>query len=110
MFLEKLNTRPFKKLEGSRRSWFETMDRPTLKALPAQRYELAEWKRAKVNIDYHVDVEGHYYSVPHALQGEEVEIRSTATTVEILFAGCRVASHLRHFDLSPPHVSTSSPG
>ena len=94
--LEKLNARPFKKLEGSRRSWFETIDQPALKALPATRYVLAEWKRARVNIDYHVELEGHYYSVPHALVHEEVELRYTGTTVEVLWRGKRIASHLRN--------------
>ena len=93
--LEKLNTRPFKKLEGSRKSWFETIDQPVLKALPLTRYELAEWKKARVNIDYHIELAGHYYSVPHALVHEEVELRYTATTVEILFRGKRITSHRR---------------
>ena len=55
-----LNSRPFKKLEGSRQSAFETIDRPAMKPLPATRYEFAEWKTAIVNIDYHVDADGHY--------------------------------------------------
>jgi transposase len=93
--LERLNTRPFKKLEGSRRSWFETMERSVLKSLPAERYVLTKWKRATAGIDYHVELEGHYYSVPHGLRGEEVELRYTATTVEILLRGERITSHLR---------------
>jgi transposase len=93
--LEKLNGRPFKKLEGSRKSWFEAIERPALKALPEARYELAEWKKARVNIDYHVELEGHYYSVPYGLVQEEVELRYTARTVEIFFRGKRIASHLR---------------
>lgn len=93
--LEKLNHRPFKKLEGSRKSWFEKIDRPALKALPQERYVLAEWKKARVNIDYHVELEGHYYSAPYALVQEEVELRYTAATVEIFFRGKRIASHLR---------------
>jgi len=93
--LEKLNARPFKKLEGSRKSWFEKIDRPALKALPETRYVLAEWKKARVNIDYHVELEGHYYSVPYSLVQEEVELRYTAATVEIFFRGKRITSHLR---------------
>jgi len=93
--LEKLNTRPFKKLEGSRKSWFETMERGVLKGLPAEPYVVAKWKKARVNIDYHVELEGHYYSVPYSLVHEEVELRYTAATVEILFRGKRIASHLR---------------
>ena len=65
-----LNRRRFKKLPGCRASVYESIDRPAMKALPEQRYEYAEWVKAKVNIDYHVDVERHYYSVPHALVGE----------------------------------------
>lgn len=93
--LEKLNTRPFKKLEGSRRSWFEAIERAVLKALPRERYVLAKWKRATVGIDYHVELEGHYYSVPHGLRQQEVELRYTTATVEILFRGKRITSHLR---------------
>jgi transposase len=93
--LERLNTRPFKKLEGSRRSWFEKIERPVLKPLPETPYVLAEWKKARVNIDYHVELEGHYYSVPYLLIHEAVEIRYTRATVEIFFKGRRIASHLR---------------
>ena len=94
--LLKLNSRPFKKLEGSRQSWFEKVERPALKPLPSARYELAEWKKARVNIDYHVELEGHYYSVPYSLVQEEVELRYTAATVEIFFRAKRIASHLRN--------------
>ena len=62
--LAALNERPFQKTEGSRRSWFEDLDRPALKPLPAQRYEFAEWRRARVNIDYHIQVQRAFYSVP----------------------------------------------
>ena len=93
--LAEMNARPFKKLDGSRRTWFETIDRPALMPLPAQPYELAQFKPCRVNIDYHVDIDGHYYSVPHALVRKEVEARITDYTVEILHAGQRVASHAR---------------
>jgi len=88
-----LNARPFKKLPGSRRSAFEAIDRPALNPLPATPYEFAHWKQAKVHVDYHVEVEGHYYSVPHTLVGRKVDLRSTATTVEVFHHGQRVASH-----------------
>ncbi len=65
--LPDLNARPFKKLPGSRQSLFAALDRPALRPLPTQPYEYAEWKRVRVNIDYHVEVDGHYYSVPYAL-------------------------------------------
>ena len=93
--LERLNTRPFRKLPGSRRSLFEQLDRPALRPLPTERYVFAEWKKARVNIDYHVEVEGHYYSVPHALIRRQLDVRLTATTVECLYRGQRVASHMR---------------
>lgn len=93
--LDLLNDRPFQKLEGSRRSLFETLDRPALLPLPEQRYEFARWKKARVNIDYHIAVLGHYYSVPHALVRQQVDVRITRTTIEILHSGRRVAAHLR---------------
>ena len=93
--LERLNNRPFRKLPGSRRSLFEQLDRPALRPLPTERYVFAEWKKARVNIDYHVEVDRHYYSVPHALVGREVDVRLTATTVECLYRSQRVASHVR---------------
>ncbi|OGW82733.1 MAG: hypothetical protein A2Z83_07955 [Omnitrophica bacterium GWA2_52_8] len=73
--LERLNNRSFKKLEGSRKSWFETMERGVLKALPAARYVLTKWKKAKAGIDYHVEFEGHYYSIPHEFREEEKKRR-----------------------------------
>ena len=90
-----LNARPFKKLPGSRHSLFETLDRPALQPLPAQPYAYAEWKRARVNIDYHVEVEGHYYSVPYALVKQQLEVRISARVVELFHKGTRVASHVR---------------
>jgi transposase len=92
-----LNRRPFKKLPGSRLSLFEELERPVLRPLPAQRYEFALWKRAKVNLDYHLEVERHYYSVPYQLVGQVCDIRLSASTVEIFLKGRRVASHLRSF-------------
>ncbi len=65
--LDDLNNRPFKKLPGTRRSQFEALDKPALQPLPSERYQFSEWQRARVHIDYHVEVLGHYYSVPHPL-------------------------------------------
>jgi transposase len=95
--VEELNARSFKRLPGCRRSAFESIDRPALKTLPARRFEASQWARARVNIDYHVTFEERLYSVPHALVGERIEIRATASTVEILHAGQRVASHRRSY-------------
>ena len=93
--LAELNHRPFKRLPGSRQSAFETVDRPALKPLPPARYEFAEWKRAVVGIDYHVELERHYYSVPYRYARQPVDVRSTAATVEIFHRGERLASHPR---------------
>jgi len=93
--LEALNDRPFQKLEGTRRSVFEAVDRPALGPLPSTRYAFAERKSARVNIDYHVAVNGHLYSVPYQLIREQVEVRIAAQTVEIFHDGRRIAAHVR---------------
>ena len=93
--LDEYNARPFQKLEGSRASLFDQLDRPALKPLPQVRYELAEWKQPVVNIDYHVEVDKHRYSVPYQLVHKKVDVRSTQSTVEVFFKGKRVASHKR---------------
>ncbi len=95
--LEVLNRRPFKKLPGTRRSMFESLDRPAMRALPATPYEYAEWKKVRVNIDYHVTIDKHYYSVPYQLVKQQLEARVTARTVEIFNKGKRVASHRRSY-------------
>ncbi len=92
---ERVNERPFQKLAGSRRSVFDATERAMLRPLPLARYELAEWKTAKVNIDYHISVEGHLYSVPYLLVGATVSVRLTATMLEVLHDGKRVAAHMR---------------
>ena len=93
--LEKLNTRPFQKLDGSRQLLFEQVERPALRPLPATRYEFATWHKARVNIDYHVAVDKHYYSVPYQLARHQVDVRLSAATVEIFRHSRRVASHVR---------------
>lgn len=93
--LVRLNERPFRKREGSRKSLFETIDRPALRPLPVEPYQYGEWKRVRVNIDYHVEFDKHWYSVPHQLVQCEVEVRATAEAVEIFHRGNRVASHAR---------------
>jgi transposase len=95
--LARLNERPFHKLPGSRRSLFESLEHPALRALPAQRFTYAEWKKARVHVDYHVEVEGHYYSVPYQLVSQELDVRVTGRTVECFTKSKRVASHLRSF-------------
>jgi transposase len=95
--LEHLNDKPFQKLPGCRRSAFEELDRPALKPLPTEPYEYAEWKKVRVNIDYHVEVDRHYYSVPYQLVRCQLDARFTRSTVEILHKGRRVASHVRSY-------------
>lgn len=94
--LQLLNDHSFKKLPGSRKSWFEEIDRHALKPLPTSPYELAYWKIATVHLDYHVEVEGFYYSVPHSLVKKKLDIRYTKNTVECFYSNKRVASHLRN--------------
>jgi len=93
--LERLNTRAFKKLAGSRRSRFEELERIALRPLPLRPYEFGEWRKAKVHPDYHIEVGRAYYSVPYRLIGERVDVRLTAGGVEIFHAGQLVASHAR---------------
>ena len=95
VLLDDLNDRPMRAYRASRRELFLRLDQPALRPLPAQPFVFAEWKFARVNIDYHVELDGHYYSVPHALVGEEVELCFTAATLEVYCRGQRVASHLR---------------
>lgn len=110
--LTRLNARPFRKLPGSRQALFETLDRPALRPLPDAPYVYAEWRKARVHIDYHVEVDRHYYSVPYQLVKHAIEIRLTAHTVECFFQGNRVASHARahlpgrHTTL-PEHMPTA---
>jgi transposase/DNA replication protein DnaC len=93
--LADLNQRPFKKLPGCRASAFVALDALTLKPLPATAMVLAQFKPARVNIDYHVAFEGHYYSVPHQHVGAAVELRITASTLEVLLRRQRIAAHVR---------------
>ena len=91
--LEDMNSRPFKKMSGCRRSIFESIDKPALKPLPRNRYEYAHIEFAKVKNDYHVEVENRFYSVPHQLIGKHVEVRVSRICIEIFFQNRRVASH-----------------
>jgi transposase len=95
--LIRLNNKPFRKREGTRASQFAACDKPALRPLPAERYELGEWRKLKVDLDYHVPAGGHFYSVPYRLVGQQVEIRLTASAVEVFHEGLRVASHARSF-------------
>jgi len=110
--LELLNNRPFRKLPGTRKSRFEELDHPAMLQLPELPYQYAQWKIARVHVDYHVDVEGHFYSVPYRLVREQVDVRYTSVTVECFHKGNRVASHPRSFvkgkhTTDPEHMPTS---
>ena len=94
--LPELNERPFQGRTESRQDFYETLERPALRPLPQDDYEYAEWRRAKPGIDYHVQVDQRFYSVPHALVGQVLDLRVTATAVEVMHKGKRVASHARH--------------
>lgn len=95
--LEELNDRKFQKVDCSRRELYIAVDRPALRPLPKSRYVFADWFSPKVNIDYHVDVDKHYYSVPYTLVHKRLEARATASTVEVFFKGKRIASHQRNY-------------
>jgi transposase len=95
-FLVRLNEeRPIRRLGVTRRKLLEELDRPTLKQLPAEPYVFAEWRVRRVGIDYHVEVAGHYYSVPHRFARLEIDARVTARTVELFAKGERIAVHPR---------------
>jgi len=103
--LERLNNRPFRKREDTRASLFAAIDQPVLKPLPAQPYITAEWKTVRASIDYHVEVDRHFYSVPYQLAGQQMEARFTSHTVEIFESGKRVGSHMRSF---APYLHTTT--
>jgi transposase len=89
------NNRPFKKLPGSRRSAYESIDLPALKPLPTSKFVYAEFHRVRVSLEYYIVVDGYYFTVPHDLILSEVDLRITANIVEVLHKGRRVASHVR---------------
>ena len=93
--LTTLNDRVSRHLGASRRSLFETIERSALKPLPAEPFEFEAWKQVRAGLDYHVEIEKHYYSVPHALLKQEMWARITARTVEVFLSGRRIAAHVR---------------
>jgi len=95
--LERLNNRLLKKAQQSRRELFQTIDRPNALPLPLRAYEYAEWYKARVQLNYHIEVDRHYYSVPYQLLRERLDIRLTATTIEAFHKGKRVAAHARSY-------------
>lgn len=93
-----LNSRRFKKMkEHSRLSLFESLDKPALRPLPAERYVFVQTLRARVHVDYHLEVDQHLYSVPYTLVGQQLDVRLGARVVDFLLHGKKVASHPRSF-------------
>jgi transposase len=95
--LTELNAAPFQKLPGSRLSEFETVDKPALKPLPTYRYQYATWKKVRVNIDYHIDIEHHYYSVPNRYCKYEIDCRITNTLIECYYRSKLITTHKRAY-------------
>jgi len=101
--LKAYNERPFQQLLGSRHSQFIEIDKPALKPLPTQRYQFAQWKKAKAGIDYHISFEKHHYSIPWRHLGEVIDVRISDRTIECFFKGTRIALHQRAF--KPGHTT-----
>jgi transposase len=107
--LEVYNEKPFQKRPGSRRSEYEEVDRPALKPLPACPYSYAEWKKARANVDYHIEVDRHYYSVPYSYHGKTLDVRISRHIIEAFYKGARIMSHRRlhgrqRFSTTPEHM------
>jgi hypothetical protein len=102
-----MNTRPMRRLGISRQGLFESVERAALRPLPASEYEYAEWRKARVIIDYQVEAEDFFYSVPHPLIREEVELRITQRVIEVFHKGKRVAAHPRRYG-GNPHLGRAS--
>jgi hypothetical protein len=112
LVMQRMNERTMRHLGLSRRELFEKVERAALNGLPAEDWEFAEWGRARVNLDYHIEVHDFLYSVPHALIRAEVEVRVTARTVEVFHRGQRVAVHQRRYmgrkhGTEPDHMPSS---
>ena len=112
LVMQRMNERTMRKLGLSRRELFEKIERAALNGLPAEDWEFAEWLRARVNLDYHIEVHDFLYSVPHALIRAEVEVRVTERIVEVFHRGQRVAVHQRRYmgrkhGTDPDHMPSS---
>jgi transposase len=112
LVMQRMNERPMRKLGVSRRELFENIERAALRSLPDADWEFAEWKRARVNLDYHIEAHDFFYSVPHALIRVEVDVRVTARMIEIFHRGQRVGVHERRYlgrrhGTDPDHMPSS---
>ncbi|MHC2384907.1 transposase [Bradyrhizobium liaoningense] len=95
--LERINAHIMRRLGVSRRQLFETVEMSVLASLPDADYQFAEWRVARVSLDYHVEIDGFFYSVPHGLIREQVDVRATTRTIELFHRGSRVAAHQRRY-------------
>lgn len=95
--LQEVNNKPFKQLKGTRQQWFESIDKPALLPLPKQVYQYTDIKTVKVNIDYHVQYDDHFYSIPHHLVGENIELHAKDYLIEFYFHNKRITSHARKY-------------
>ena len=93
--LVRLNQRPFKRLAGCRESLFRAIDYPVMRALPVERHVFSAWKKVRMGLDYHVEIDERYYSAPYTLIGKQLDVNFSEYVVEILHRGQRVASHAR---------------
>ena len=105
--ITELNARPMRLYRANRRDLFERLDQPALRPLPAEAFVYGEWKTARVNVDYHIELHGHYYSVPYTLVHEAVDVRASVSTVEIFHRGQRVAAH-RRADVRGRHTTDAA--
>jgi transposase len=95
--LNDMNSRVMRRLGLSRSDLFESVEKPALRSLPESDYEFAEWRLARVHVDYHVEAAGYLYSVPYALIRTQVDVRITSRTIEVFHRGKRVAAHARRY-------------
>ncbi len=107
--LEEVNNKPFKQLKGTRQQWFESIDKPALLPLPKQVYQYTDIKTVKVNIDYHIQYDDHFYSVPHHLVGEKIELHAKEYLIELFFHNTRITSHARKYTSGMTTVSEHMP-
>ena len=107
--LKEVNNKPFKQLKGTRQQWFDSIDRPALLPLPKQSYQYTDITAVKVNIDYHVQYEDHFYSIPHHLVGEAIELHAKEYIIELYFHNQRITSHARKYYSGMTTVSEHMP-
>lgn len=100
ILLEKLNSKKFKKLPGSRKSIFTEYEKPALIPLPKTEFEHSNFKLTRVGLHYHIEYDKNYYSVPYTYARKEVEIRVTLNTIEVLYRNARIASHIRQYSVN----------